>query len=52
MVHGSWRFVRGQLHEIKWNANNANGNPVPPGVYFLRIETGDFKETKKILVTM
>ena len=37
-------------HEIKWNANNANGQPVPSGVYLLRIEAGDFKVTKKISV--
>ena len=37
-------------HEIKWNANNASGQPVPSGIYLLRIEAGDFRETKKISV--
>ena len=37
-------------HKIKWNTNNSGGKPVPSGVYLLRIEAGDFKETRKILV--
>ena len=38
------------VHEIRWNANNANGKPVPSRVYLLRIEAGTFKETKKVFV--
>jgi hypothetical protein len=37
-------------HEIKWNANNSSGRTVSSGVYLLRIESGDFKETRKIFV--
>jgi hypothetical protein len=38
------------VHEIKWNANNSSGRTVSSGVYLLRIEAGDFKETRKIFV--
>lgn len=37
-------------HEIKWGANDASNKPVPSGVYLLRIEAGDSKETRKISV--
>ena len=37
-------------HEIKWNTNALNGKSISAGVYLLRIEAGDFKDTKKIFV--
>ena len=37
-------------HEIKWNTKNANSKSVSSGIYLLRIEAGDFKDTKKIFV--
>lgn len=36
--------------EIKWNASDAIGKPVPAGIYLLQIEAGDFKETRKLSV--
>lgn len=34
------------LHEVRWNASN-----YPSGVYFYRINAGDFTETKKMILT-
>lgn len=34
------------LHEVRWNASNC-----PSGVYFYRIITGDFSETRKMILT-
>ena len=37
-------------HEVKWKLNDANGKPVPTGVYFLRMEADNYSETKKLIV--
>lgn len=37
-------------HEIKWNVNSVNGKSLLSGIYLLRIEAGDIKETRKIFV--
>ena len=38
------------VHEIKWNTNDANNKLVSSGTYLLRMEAGDFKDIKKILI--
>lgn len=37
------------FYSLKWNGTNDFGNLVSSGVYFYKIETGDFKQTKKLL---
>ena len=37
-------------HEIKWNVSDANGKSIPSGIYLLRMEAGNYSETKKLLV--
>ena len=37
-------------HEIKWELNMPDSRPVPAGIYFLRMETENYSETKKISV--
>jgi hypothetical protein len=37
-------------HEIKWNVNAVNSKSISSGIYLLRIEVGDFNDTKKIFV--
>ena len=37
-------------HEIRWNGTNTNGIAVGTGLYFCRVQAGDFVETKKMLL--
>ncbi|MFQ5627633.1 MAG: T9SS type A sorting domain-containing protein [bacterium] len=43
------RLVQG-LHSFSWNGRNAAGRFLPPGVYFVHVETGRFSATQKILI--
>ena len=38
------------FHSIHWNATNNQGKSVSAGVYFYRIEIGDFRQTKKMIL--
>ena len=38
------------VHEIKWNVSNATGKSVPSGIYLLRMESGNYSETKKLVI--
>lgn len=44
--------VRGQqgMTQVSWNGKNAAGQLVPPGVYFLQVQTRQYSDTKKILI--
>ena len=35
---------------VQWNATNNEGHLVPAGVYLYRIETNDFRQTKKMVL--
>jgi PKD repeat protein len=37
-------------HNVTWNGDDANGNSVTSGVYFYKITTSDFSETKKMIL--
>ena len=37
-------------YRIQWDRTDLSGAPVPSGVYFYRIETGDFVKIKKMIV--
>ena len=37
-------------NSVKWNATNNQGQLVSAGVYFYTIETGDFRQTKKMIL--
>jgi hypothetical protein len=36
--------LRAGRHELRWNARDAEGNPLPDGLYFMRIESTDRNE--------
>ncbi len=38
------------LYTLTWNATNDQGEALPSGVYFVRVETGSFKATRKLLL--
>jgi flagellar hook assembly protein FlgD len=38
------------LHQLTWNTKDEKGNAVAPGVYFLKLNTGEISETKKIVI--
>ena len=35
---------------VQWNATNNKGKPVSAGAYIYGIETGDFRQTKKMIL--
>jgi hypothetical protein len=37
-------------HQVIWNGTDGEGRPVPTGVYFYRLEAGDFSQTDKMLL--
>ena len=38
------------IHKYYWYGRNDNGNVVGSGLYFVHIEAGDYKRTRKIVV--
>jgi hypothetical protein len=47
LTDGSWAAGR---HRLTWAGEDEEGTPVGPGIYFIRIETGNFRATKKMLL--
>ena len=36
-------------HEVKWNGKDNTGTSVTSGVYFVRLSSGNYVETKKMM---
>jgi len=57
VVDVSGRFVKALIeteypagrHTMVWVGDDELGNPVGPGIYFIRIEIADFRETTKVI---
>jgi hypothetical protein len=43
----SWAAGR---HSVTWRGDDDQGNTVGPGIYFLRMETGGFQATRKMMI--
>jgi len=37
-------------HQLAWNAKDEKGNAVNAGIYFFKIQSGDYVETRKLSV--
>jgi len=44
------RVQPGGAYSVIWNGIDSHGRPVPSGVYFYRLEAGDFKAVRKMVV--
>lgn len=38
------------MHQVRWDGRDANGNPVPSGVYFYRLQANDYCQVRKMLL--
>jgi hypothetical protein len=36
-------------HRLTWDGTDSAGRRIPTGVYFARLESGDFTQTRKML---
>jgi len=43
-------FAYLNYHQIIWDGRDNSGHPVPEGIYFVTVETSEFKETKKVIL--
>jgi FlgD Ig-like domain/Right handed beta helix region len=43
-------FVTAGHKRVDWNGRNADGQPVATGMYFVRMQSGDFVQAKKMVV--
>jgi flagellar hook assembly protein FlgD len=54
LAHKFATLVQGRLeagnHQIQWNGQVEGGGPAATGVYFCRMQAGDFVESRKMLL--
>ena len=44
------QFLDAGEHRVTWNGKDSAGEPTPTGVYFYKLTTGEYSETKKMLL--
>jgi len=42
--------VKAGIHRLEWDRRDVRGRLLPSGVYFLRLEAGEFRKTRKLLL--
>ena len=54
MGHQVRRLVSGRkeagYHKVLWNGRDDSGREVPSGIYFLRVQAGEFIQTKRMVL--
>ena len=48
--HLAWDFKEAGLHRAYWDARDSRGLDVGSGVYFYRMQAGDFVATRRLLL--
>jgi plastocyanin len=41
---------RGRTHEVSWDTRDDSGDPIPAGVYLVKLESGAYRATQKLVV--
>jgi len=45
-------FQQAGVHSVFWNGCDEFGNTVASGVYFYKIQTGSFEQTRKMILLL
>ncbi len=44
------REMEAGIHTVRWSGTDENGNPVASGIYFYRLQSGMFDQTKRMIL--
>jgi flagellar hook assembly protein FlgD len=50
VVYSFDRHYPGGWHQIDWNGKDNSGLPVASGVYYYRLETSEYSDSKKMIL--